>query len=386
MKEILIIITGSVSAFKSLELIRMLKKEGHNINVILSKGGEDFVTPLSASALSGNDVLIEDSYNMEHISLSRKCDLILICPASASFINKLAYGFGGELALDLMLAKKQETQAMICPAMNVEMWNNEVLQNNLTELEKQDFTIINPQKGRLLCEEEGEGKLASLDFIFGEVKDFFSYQNSLKGLKFVITSGGTVEKIDNARFISNFSSGLQGALIAKELANRGAEVFVIEAKASHDIRLVNKNIKLIKVLSAKEMLDEVKQVLLNNKIEGFFAVAAVADFAVKNYFNGKIKKDKMPTLELEYNPDILSYVGNLKENRPNKVIGFAAEEENLIENGLGKLNKKNCDFIFANHMCFESLNTTGYLISSSKQESFKGSKKELASFLLEKVC
>jgi phosphopantothenoylcysteine decarboxylase/phosphopantothenate--cysteine ligase len=195
----------------------------------------------------------------------------------------------------------------------------------------------------------------------------------------LITNGGTIERIDDVRYISNFSSGLQGALIAKEILKRGGEVFLVEAKTSYALNLQGKNLHIIKVQSALEMLEATLSVLEANKIEGFFAVAAVADFAVKNRVKGKIKKDKTPKIELEKNPDILETVSKLKKLRPKKVIGFAAEEdENLIENGRKKLEKKNCDLIFANAMCFDMENTKGVLISKTAQTAFFGSKKELA--------
>jgi phosphopantothenoylcysteine decarboxylase / phosphopantothenate---cysteine ligase len=386
MKKILMIITGSVSAFKSLELIRMLKKEGYQINVILSQGGENFVTPLSVSALSENEVFTQDTYKMEHISLSRSCDLIVICPASASFINKLANGIGGDLALDLMLAKKMETSVIICPAMNVEMWNNKTVKQSIENLKKQGFKIVDPQKGELLCKEQGEGKLAPLEEIKTKINNFFAYQNTLKGLKFVITSGGTVEKIDDVRFISNFSSGLQGALIAEEILARGGEVFLIEASASHNLILCQKNLHYIKVESADDMFLEVQKVVKQNEVEVFFSVAAVADFKVKNKVQGKLKKNTLPTIELEKNPDILEYVGNLTTSKPKKVFGFAVEEkENLIKNGKQKLINKKCDFIFANNMQFKTSNTKGYLISNKENIEFEGSKQELAKLLVDKI-
>jgi phosphopantothenoylcysteine decarboxylase/phosphopantothenate--cysteine ligase len=383
MKEILLIITGSVSAFKSLEIIRNFIKMGVKVKTVLSQGGELFLTPLSVSALSGQEVLTEDTYKMEHISLSRNVDLILICPASASFINKFASGIGGELGLDILLAKLPETPVIIAPAMNVEMWNNVNTAKNIQKLEEEEVFVINPVKGKLLCEEEGTGKLADVEFIGKEVEKFFKFRNNLKGKKFLITNGATIEKIDDVRFISNFSSGLQGALIAKEILLQGGEVFLVQGKVANNIILPKKNLHLISVQSAKEMLESVINCLKNNVIDAFFAVAAVSDFAVKNQVSGKIKKDKTPILEFEKNPDILEIVGNLVENRPLKIIGFAAEEEkNLVKNGKEKLQKKNCDVIFANALCFENQETRGFIITGKDEEKFEGSKKNLAILLL----
>jgi phosphopantothenoylcysteine decarboxylase/phosphopantothenate--cysteine ligase len=386
MKEVLLIITGSVSAFKSLELIRLLKKDGINVRVVLTKGGMDFITPLSASALSGNEVITADTYKMEHITLSRNADLIVVCPASASFINKLSSGVGGEIALDLILAKQNATRVMLFPAMNPSMWLNQSTKESIKTLERRDFIVINPAKGKALCDEEGEGKLPEIGAIHQEIIDFLVYKESLKGKKFLITNGATVERIDDARFVSNFSSGLQGALIAKEILKRGGEVFVVEGKTSYDFNLEGKLLHKIKVEPAIEMLDEVLKVVHSEKIEGFFAVSAVADFRVKNKVKGKLKKDEIQTLELEKNPDILKEVATLKSNRPKIVVGFSAEEEkNLLANGKNKLHNKNCDFLFTNSMCFGVESTTGYLLSENLQDRFSGLKLELAKLLIGKI-
>jgi phosphopantothenoylcysteine decarboxylase/phosphopantothenate--cysteine ligase len=386
MKDVLLIITGSVSAFKSLELTRLLMKSGMNIKIVLSDGGEMFVTPLSASALSGNEVITKDTYKMEHIFLSRNADLILVCPASASFINKIACGIGGELALDIMLAKRSSTPVLICPAMNVAMWQNEAVVESIAKLKSRGFEFLEPTSGKLLCAEEGFGKLPSVQEIAEKVFGFFAHKKSLEGLKFVITNGGTIEKIDDVRYISNFSSGLQGALITKEILERGGEVLLIEGKTSYPFKLQYEKLSIVKVNSAIEMLEATLSAFENKKIDGFFAVAAVADFRVKNAVKGKIKKDTTPVLELEKNPDILEKIGNLRKNRPRKVIGFAAEEEqNLIKNGTLKLKKKNCDFIVANSLCFEMEETRGFIIEKEKTLPFSCKKSDLAKMLINEI-
>lgn len=383
MKEILIVITGSVAAFKSLELIRLFIKNGNTVRVVLSRGGEEFVTPLSVSALSENEVITEDTYKMEHITLSRSADLIIVCPASASFINKLASGIGGEVALDLFLAKKQETKVIIAPAMNVEMWNNPIVKNNISILEDVGYKILTPVKGELLCKEEGQGKLESITEIYNESIKIIEQGTKLKGKKFLITNGATIENIDDARFISNFSSGLQGALIAKELLELGGEVCMVEGSTSYDIYLPKTNLFYHKVCSAIDMHKKVIELTLEHKFDGFFAVAAVCDFRVKNRTIGKFPKDKITHLELEKNPDILFEVSHLKQNRPLKVIGFAAEEVTNIEvNGEKKFKNKSCDVLFANEMCFRANETKGVIFTKEFKKQFAGLKKDLAKKLI----
>lgn len=384
MKTVLFIITGSIAAFKALEIMRMLVKGGIRVIPVLSKGGEAFVTSLSVSSLCGEQMITEDSYKMEHIFLSRNIDLIIICPAGASFLNKYASGYGGELALDILLAKQKNTPVLIAPAMNVEMWNNSNTQNSIKKLEYEGCIIINPESGQLLCNEEGEGKLASIDDIYSSAIHILTEKERLKGKKVLITSGATIEKIDEARYVSNFSSGLQGALIVKELQMCGAEVFLVEGKVNHGLHPALHLLHHIKVISAKEMYKEVMEILKNERIDYFFSVAAVCDFYVKNSCPGKAKKENIKTLTLEENPDILKSVGLLKSWRPLKVFGFAAETEDLLEDsGRKKLINKNCDVLFANPMCFETYHTSGIIFyKDNKNEKFHGSKKDLAKKLI----
>lgn len=389
MKQILLVITGSIAAFKALELARILIRAGFRVKAVLSRGGQEFLTPISVSALTEQQVLLEDSHKMEHITASRNADLIILCPASASFLNKLASGIGGELALDVFLAKKVEVPVLIAPAMNVEMWKNKHTQNAVKNLSSLGYNFISPQNGELLCKEEGAGKLADIHEIFNEALQMIEFSSRLKGKKFLITNGATVEKIDEVRFISNFSSGLQGAVIAKQLLQMGATVFLVEGRVSYDVTLPSLNLHKTSVLSAKEMLASVMKIVEGNKIEGFFAVAAVSDFYVENAVKGKVKKDKMFELKLAKNPDILATIGALGKTRPKKVIGFAAEEaKNLLKNGEAKLKAKNCDAIFANNLCFESTMTEGYILLSKapkKPTAFKGGKQELAKKLIELI-
>lgn len=384
MKSVLLIITGSVAAFKAYELIRMFVKSGIKVIPVLSRGGEAFLTPLSVSALAGEEVLMEDSYKMEHITSSRKCDAIIVYPASASFLNKLSYGAGGELALDIILAKLPETPLIIAPAMNVQMWKSEITTLSVSKLQRMGAYIINPESGMLLCEEKGEGRLVDTSIIYNEITEILKTRNKLNGKIAIITNGGTIEKIDDVRFISNFSSGLQGAEIAKEMLNMGATVFLVEANSHYDIVLPSQNLHKIKVESAVEMQKAVFDILEKHTIDYFFSTAAVADFRVKNRVSGKIKKDEMFEIVLEKNPDILKEVCNSKGKRPKIIVGFAVEEKaNLVINGRKKIIQKGCDILFVNEMCFGSKNTQGTIIANDGKETlFAGTKAKLAKTLI----
>lgn len=385
MKTILIIITGSVAAFKSLELIRLLRKSGFRIISALSKGGEAFVTPLSVSSLSGEETFTSDTYKMEHIHLSRKADLIIVCPASANFLNKCASGHGGELALDILLAAPKNVPVIFAPAMNTEMWTQSTTQSSIVKLQVDGGFIVMPSSGTLLCNENGEGKLACVKDIHAYALKLLETQIKLKGKKALITNGATIEKIDDARFISNFSSGLQGAFIAKELQKCGAEIFLVEGNTSHNVVLSKKLFHRFKVLSAHEMHQKVIKILESHQVDYFFSVAAVSDYRIRNFRKGKFPKEDLTSIELELNPDILKAVGFLKSFRPGKVIGFAAEEEeNLKANGSKKLRNKNCDIVFANSMCFNEVFTKGIILTKEGEiEAFEGSKEKLAQKLID---
>lgn len=381
MKSILVIITGSVAAFKALELIRMFTNVGFNVKCVLSRGGEEFVTPLSVSALSGNEVITHDTYKMEHITLSRNVDAIIVCPASANFINKLSNGTGGEIALDIMLAKKPQTPVILCPAMNVEMWYNLKTQSSITSLLNQNYYIIDPKSGNLLCGEEGSGKLEDIDIIFEKTTSYLYNFSRLRGKKALVTLGGTIERIDDVRYISNFSSGMQGLLLVNQLAIMGAEVFAVIANVKNNNLRLPEYVKVIRVESGREMHRNVINIIENQEIDYFFSTAAVSDFYVKNKISGKIKKDKGLNLKFDLNPDILKDV-TCHKKRPKFVCGFAVEEkENLLKNGKKKFKEKGVDLLFVNGFNFGDVETEGFVISKNKSQSFAGSKDALARLL-----
>jgi len=381
-KKILLIITGSIAAYKSMDLIRLLGKKSYDITCILTKSACEFITPLLTSSLSGNKTYtdlfsVEDELEMGHINLSRQADLIVVAPATADFIAKIANGYADDLASSTILAANKKL--IIAPAMNEKMWNNKVTKENLAKLIESGIAIVEPETDILACGEFGVGKMSSPEKICDKICNFFTNQNLLKGKKILLTGGSTIEPIDPVRFIGNYSSGKQAIAIAEILDEAGADVTFISGNIKESIPLVKEKIILVK--TANEMFAAVKDHLAKKEV--FISCAAVSDFKIKNISSEKIKKSvKNPTLELEKNPDILEFVGQSK-NRPPLVIGFAAESQNVIKNAQEKLQKKNCDLIVANNInygqIFGSMETDAYFITKNKSEKLgKISKKELA--------
>jgi phosphopantothenoylcysteine decarboxylase/phosphopantothenate--cysteine ligase len=383
-KKILLIITGSIAAYKSLDLIRLLKKKNYQVDCILTKAASEFITPLLASSILGKKVYSElfsneDEAEMGHINLSRKNDLILIAPASADFIAKIANGYADDLASATVLASNKKI--MIAPAMNEKMWHNQMTQKNIENLIDQGNLMIEPESDILACGEFGVGKMALPEKISKKIDDFFLNENLFSKKNILITGGGTIEPIDLVRFIGNRSSGKQAIEIAKYFTEKGANVKFISANISQKIPLAEE--KIIKVETADQMFLEVKKNLRSCDI--FIACAAVADFKVKNFSKKKIKKSlvKNPKIELALNVDILDYVGNLKKERPKIVIGFAAENDNLEKYAKEKLQKKNCDLIVGNEIekgkIFGNHQTSAILVSKKSVKKLgKISKIELA--------
>lgn len=346
-KRILLVITGSIAAYKSLELIRLLTKAGASVEAALTKGGTQFVTPLSVETLTGKKAHIEmwdeDAYEMNHIELSRRADLIIVAPASADFLAKMVRGEGGDLASTLILANNKPV--IIAPSMNVEMWENPSFQRNLKQVQTDGAKLVSPQVDTLACGEVGIGKMAEPETIFDAANAYFLLASALDGKTAIVTSGATIERIDGVRYLSNFSSGKQGNAIASALADAGAFVKLIQGANSEPAPL-HPRIEAIPVESAVEMLDAVKSEL---PADIFVACAAVCDFRIANRVERKIKKSEGLKLEFEENPDIARYVGNLPEaERPAIAIGFAAETDDLIEGARAKLDQKGCDLIVAN--------------------------------------
>ena len=343
--KILLIISGGIAAYKSLELIRILKKNNIKVQVILTKGGEKFVTPLSVAALSEEKVYqdlfsLKDETEMGHIRLSRENDLIIVAPASANIIAHTAAGISNDLATTVLLAANKPI--FFVPSMNVEMWNKPITQKNIKFLKNNNFNFIGPDSGDLACGEEGDGRMSEPQEIFKYITSTIKKKN-IK-LEILVTAGPTHEAIDPVRYISNKSSGKQGIEIAKAFHKLGANVNLVLGPSKEDIPI---GINIINIKTAKEMLKEIKKI---KNIDIAICAAAVSDWTIDNPFNNKIKKQEInkPVLNLSLNPDILEYISNKNDNRPKLVIGFAAETNNLIKNAKEKLKKKNCDWIVAN--------------------------------------
>jgi phosphopantothenoylcysteine decarboxylase/phosphopantothenate--cysteine ligase len=345
-KNILLIVTASIAAYKSADLVSSLKKLGYNITCVMSESAKQFITPLSLAALSGNAVYsdifsLKDESDMGHIKLSRLADLVIVAPASCDIIAKFANGIANDLASTILLATNK--QIMIAPAMNVEMWNSAPNIRNVKQLKNDGILFVEPAEGVLACGEYGAGKLANIDDIIQAIENYFNFK-PLKGYSAIVTAGPTQEPLDPIRYMSNYSSGKQGYAIADSLITAGANVTLISGPVAIDPPA---NVNLIKVKTCQEMFEAVNDVLPCDI--GIFT-AAVADFRAETLAKHKIKKVAGPlTLNLIKNPDILSLI-SISKNRPKLLIGFAAETENLIDNAKLKLIRKNLDYIIANEV------------------------------------
>ena len=344
-KKILFIICGGISAYKSLEIIRLFKKNGAEIKTILTNSAKEFVTPLSVASLSQGKVYselfsIENETEMDHIALSRWADVILIAPATANTISKLAQGTTDDLASTVVLAS--DKNIYLAPAMNVRMWEHQSTKQNLNKLKNFDYKIIGPEIGDMACGEYGEGKMSDPSTIATEIDSFFLKKKNNKRFKALVTAGPTNEYIDPVRFITNKSSGKQGYAIAKSLSRKGFDTTLISGPTNLK---VDESVKLIKVETADEMLVATQD---NLPTDVAIFSAAVADFKINKKYENKIKKQDSLNLNLEKNVDILNYISNHNSMRPNLVIGFAAETTDVENNAEEKLNNKNCDWIIAN--------------------------------------
>lgn len=341
-KTILIGVTGGIAAYKICELIRKFKKNGANVRVVCTPNALNFVTKLTLQNLSQNEVYVEEfnvkNWKPEHISLADEADIMLIAPASANTISKIAQGIADNLLTSIACAFSKKM--IIAPAMNCNMWNNPAIPENLKVLQSRGAEILEPESGFLACGYLGKGRLCSLDKIYKAVIEALSFSEKLKGKKVVITCGGTIENIDPVRYISNYSSGKMGFALANAAKNMGAEVVLITTKN------FEAPYKIINVKSALDMQNAVFSEFDNADI--VIMAAAVADYRVKDCAAQKLKKDGsgVMTLELVENPDILK---SLCENKTHQcVVGFCAESENLLENAQAKIQKKGCDYLVAN--------------------------------------
>jgi phosphopantothenoylcysteine decarboxylase/phosphopantothenate--cysteine ligase len=345
-KHILLIIGGGIAAYKSLELIRRLQDRGARVTPVLTRAGEEFVTPLSVSALAGAPVHrdlfdLTSEAEMGHIQLSRSADLLVVAPATADLMAKMAQGHANDLASTLLLAT--DTPVLLAPAMNVRMWDHPATQRNLAQLRADGIACVGPNEGNMACGEFGPGRMAEPDEIVARIEAHFA-QGPLNGKRVLVTSGPTHEPIDPVRYIANRSSGAQGAAVAAALRDLGAEVIFITGPASI---APPEGVQVVPVETAKEMSDAVDAALPVDA--GIFA-AAVADWRVASASDKKLKKsrDGLPVLEFAENPDILKRVSHMTENRPPLVVGFAAETDTVVEHATAKRLRKGCDWIVAN--------------------------------------
>ena len=351
-KKILLIICGGISAYKSLEIIRILKKQGAQVKSILTKSGKEFVTPLSVASLSKERVYedlfsYENEAKMDHINLSRWSDLVLVAPATANTISKLSSGLADDLASTVILASNKDI--FLAPAMNVRMWEHPSIKENLHKLKNFGYKIIGPETGDMACGEYGEGKMTEPLDIINYIDDHLKNLNTNKNYKALVTAGPTHEYIDPVRYISNKSSGKQGYEIAKSLKKNGFNTTLISGPT--DLEPIP-GINLINVTSAEEMF---KATLSNLPVDVAIFSAAVGDYKIKNKNLEKIKKTENFDLNLEKNIDILSHISKHNSLRPKIVIGFAAETNNLIKNAKKKLSEKSCDWIIANDISNSSV-------------------------------
>ena len=391
-KKILLIVGGGISAYKSLDLIRLLQRKGSSVKVVLTKSGKKFVTTLSISSLSKNRVFEEifdrkNNGKIDHISLSRWADMILVIPATANFISKISKGGADDLASTIILASNKDV--FLVPAMNVRMWLHKATQKNLNTLIDYGYKFIGPEDGEMACGEYGKGKMSSPRQILSLIEKFFTKKDLLKKKKIsaIVTTGPTKEYIDPVRFISNESSGKQGYEIALELSRLGIKTTLISGPTNLSY---NSDIKVQKVVSGNDMLEAVKK-----KLPTHIAVcaAAVSDFRPSSIRKSKIKKDsKINEIKIEKNPDILSYLGKNNRYKPKLLVGFSAETEDLIKNSLKKMQEKFCDIIIANDVSkkeigFNSdMNEVIIIDKNGKTQKIKkNSKKFVASLIAKKI-
>ena len=341
-KTILVGITGGIAAYKICSLIRMYKKARANVRVILSPSALNFVTKLTLQTLSNNEVYVEnfeiEEYKPGHISLCDEADIFVIAPATANTISKIANGICDNLLLSTACAFKKPF--LLAPAMNTGMWENDFVQENIKKLKSKGYHILDPESGFLACGTNGRGRMVEVEDIFEKTVDILAQKQVLKNKKILITAGGTKEKIDPVRYITNCSSGKMGIALADSAFGMGADVTLVSTFK------VDKPYKNIVTESAQEMEKAVKSNLQEQ--DCVIMAAAVADYRIKEYSEQKMKKgaEDHLTLELTKNPDILKEISAI--NSKAKIVGFCAESENLLENAKEKIQKKGCDFLVAN--------------------------------------
>ena len=374
-KRVLLIITGGIAAFKALELVRLIRAMGADVRCVLTNSGSNFVTPLSLQALTGDKVYTElfsltDESEMGHIQLSRDADVLVVAPATANLLARMRAGIADDLASTVLLAT--DKPVLVAPSMNVRMWEHPATIENMEVLQNRGVKILGPNEGDMACGEFGSGRMCEPSEILDAIVSFLSVKMPLKGKKALVTSGPTWEPIDPVRFIANRSSGKQGHAIALALSRLGAATTLITGPTN----LPNPpGIRVVKIETAAEMLQACMDSLPVNIA---ICAAAVADWRVLKDSEQKLKKqvnDTNMTIELTQNPDILKMLSSAGLRRPNLVVGFAAETENLVENAINKLKHKGCDWIIANDVSshtgtFGGECNTVHLITDSHSEEW----------------
>ena len=396
--SVLLIISGGIACYKSLELIRLLKKTNIQLDVVITKSAQQFITPLLVTSLNEKKCYtdlfsIEDEAQMNHIALARKPDIILVAPATANIIAKIANGIADDLASTTLLASY--SKIIIAPSMNPVMWNNLATKENCQKLLNRGISFIEPDSGDMACGESGNGRLPEPQTIFNELLSELSLKKSttLKDISVIVTAGPTIEEIDPVRFVSNRSSGKQGFAIASELSNRGANVTLITGPVDIPLPL---NLKTIQITTAQEMFEKTMSQLPSDVV---VCTAAVADWKLipetqkneKFNPNTKIKKTDEPfTFKTIKNPDIISEIANSK-SKPKLIIGFSAETENVVENARDKLKTKNIDLIIANDVSnnrvFGKESNKVYVIDKKECEEWpEQNKKSVAFKIADRIC
>ena len=396
--SVLLIISGGIACYKSLELIRLLKKTNIQLDVIITKSAQQFITPLLITSLNEKKCYtdlfsIEDETQMNHIALARKPDIILVAPATANIIAKIANGIADDLASTTLLASY--SKIIVAPSMNPVMWNNLATKENCQKLLNRGISFIEPDSGDMACGESGNGRLPEPQTIFNELLSKLSLKKNttLKGTSVIVTAGPTIEEIDPVRFVSNRSSGKQGFAIASELSNRGANVTLITGPVDIPLPL---NLKTIQITTAQEMFEKTMSQLPSDVV---VCSAAVADWKLipetqkneKFNPNTKIKKTNEPlTFKTIKNPDIISEIANSK-SKPKLIVGFSAETENVVENARDKLKTKNIDLIIANDVSnnrvFGKDTNKVYVIDKKECEEWpEQNKKSVAFKIADRIC
>ena len=388
-KKILLIICGGIAAYKSLEIIRLLKKKGAFVKTILTKNAKKFVTPLSVVSLSQEKVYSDlfdykNESEMDHISLSRWSDLLLIAPATANTISKLSYGLADDLAATVTLASNK--QVFLAPAMNVRMWEHQSNKDNIKKLKSFGYKLIGPNIGDMACGEYGEGKMSEPSEILNLLEDHFKGLTNLKKKRALVTAGPTQEFLDPVRYITNRSSGKQGYEIANSLNKNGFDTTLISGPSS---QIADDGINLIKVKTAEDMF---RETISNLPVDVAVFSAAVGDWKMKKYSKDKIKKIDNIVINLEKNIDILNNISNHNSLRPKLVIGFAAETENVHSSAKKKLLDKNCDWIIVNDVSDETIgfesdeNAVSIFYKNNEKEDIKKTTKaHLANQIVDRI-